>query len=140
MGFAVVGTKPPGPRRVDLLLRPPGVHAGAPARSRRRRHKHALVTAVAARFSEPRHLATVGVLLVGAAVGALAGYDPKLAIAAAIGMAFVLIAIGDLAVGIAIFGVLTFLELSPVAGGPAVSFAKVAGLTLAISWLAALSR
>ena len=97
------------------------------------------MTAVAARFSEPRHLAAVGVLLIGAALGALAGYDPKLAIAAAIGMAFVLIAIGDLAFGVAIFGVLTFLELSPVAGGPAVSFAKLAGLTLAISWIAALA-
>jgi O-antigen ligase len=97
------------------------------------------VTTVAARFSEPRHLAAVGVLLIGAAVGVLAGYDPKLAIAAAIGMAFVLIAVGDLAFGVAIFGALTFLELSPVAVGPAVSFAKLAGLTLAISWLAVLA-
>lgn len=97
------------------------------------------MTAVAVRFTEPRHLATVGVLFLGAVVGVLAGYDPKLAIAAAIGMAFVIVAIGDLAVGIAIFAALTFLELSPVAGGPAVSFAKVAGLTLAISWLAALA-
>lgn len=94
------------------------------------------MTAAAERLTDPRYLIGAGVAFVGAAVGALAGYDPKLAIAAAIGLAFVLIAIGDLAIGIAIFCVLTFLELSPVAGGPALSFAKVAGLTLAISWLA----
>jgi len=98
------------------------------------------VTAAAARLLEPRYLAALGVLFVAAAIGALSGYDPKIAIAASLGLAFVLIALGDLAFGIAVFATLTYLELAPIAGGgPAVSFAKLAGLTLGISWIAALA-
>lgn len=93
----------------------------------------------APRLVDPRHLAALGALGVAGLVGLLAGYDPVLAIAAALGLAFVLVALGDLAVGVALFAFLTFLELSPVAGGPAVSFAKLAGLTLAISWMATIA-
>lgn len=93
----------------------------------------------AARLSEPRILAAGGILVVAGGVGGLAGLDPKLAIAAAFGLAFVLVAVANLAAGVAVFGVLTFLELAPVIGGPAVSFAKVAGLTLALSWVAAVA-
>jgi O-antigen ligase len=98
------------------------------------------VTAAVARLTDPRYPIAAGILLLTMAIGVLAGYEPKLAIAAAFGLAFVVIAIGDLAVGVAIFGTLTYLELAPVAGGgPAVSFAKLAGLTLAISWIATLT-
>lgn len=96
------------------------------------------MTFVPARLGDPRLLAGAGILLLAACVGALAGYDPKLAIAAALGLAFVLLALGDLAIGVACFAFLTFVELAPL-GGPAVSFAKVAGLTLAISWLAVIA-
>ena len=98
------------------------------------------MTAAAERLAEPRYVVASGVLLLTGAIGVLAGYDPKLAIAAAIGLAFVVVAIADLAVGVAIFGTITYLELAPIAGGgPAVSFAKLAGLTLAISWLATMA-
>ena len=98
------------------------------------------MTAAVSRLTDPRYPIAAGVLLLTMAIGVLAGYEPKLAIAASFGLAFVVIAIGDLAVGVAIFAVLTYLELAPVAGGgPAVSFAKLAGLTLAISWLATLT-
>ncbi|MFN8113687.1 MAG: O-antigen ligase family protein [Solirubrobacterales bacterium] len=72
-------------------------------------------------------------------IGALAGVDPKLAIAAAFGIAFALVAVANLAVGVTIFTVLTFMELAPVAGGQALSFSKVAGLVLVISWIALVS-
>ena len=98
------------------------------------------MTAAAARLTDPRYPIAAGIFGLTVAIGALAGYEPKLAIAAALGLAFVVVAIGDLAFGVAIFAVLTYLELAPVAGGgPAVSFAKLAGLTLAISWLATLT-
>ena len=95
------------------------------------------MSAAAARLPEPRHLAGACLAVLAIAIGGLAGLDPKFAIAAAFGLAFVVVAIANLAVGVTIFGLLTFLELAPVAGGPVVSFAKLAGLTLAISWLAA---
>lgn len=98
------------------------------------------MTAVAERLTDPRYPVAAGILVLTMGIGILAGYQPKLAIAAAFGLAFVVIAIGNLAVGVAIFGTLTYLELAPIAGGgPAVSFAKLAGLTLAISWIATLT-
>jgi putative inorganic carbon (HCO3(-)) transporter len=94
------------------------------------------VSLAVARLAEPRYLTGVIGFFLAVVMGALAGVDPKLAIAGALAIAFVLVALTDLAIGLTIFSVLTFLELAPVAGGPAVSFAKLAGLTLAISWLA----
>ena len=77
-------------------------------------------------------------LLAGAAaaLGALAGYDPKLAIAAALGIAFVALVLADLTVGLVLFTVLSFLALLPTFGGSALSLPKLAGLLLAMSWLA----
>lgn len=97
------------------------------------------MTAAAGRLTEPRVVAGAGTLLTAAAVGLLAGYDPKLALAAAFGLGFILIVLADLAVGVAIFGTLTFLELAPVVGDGAVTLPKLAGLTLAISWFAAIA-
>ncbi len=94
------------------------------------------MSAAAARLPEPRHIAGVCLAVLAIAIGGLAGLDPKFAIAAAFGLAFVVVAIANLAAGVAIFCLLAFLELAPVAGGPIVSFAKLAGLTLAISWVA----
>jgi len=70
-----------------------------------------------------------------AAIGLLAGRDPTLAILAAFGIAFVLIATADLASGLVLFTLITFLSLTPGAG-LAVNITKLAGLALAISWLA----
>ena len=94
------------------------------------------MSAVAARLPDARQVAGACLLVLAVAIGALAGLDPKFAIAAALGLAFVVIAIVNLAAGVAIFCLLAFLELAPVVGGPVFSFAKLAGLTLAISWIA----
>lgn len=94
------------------------------------------MSAVAARLPDSRQVAGACVLALAVVIGGLAGLDPKFAIAASLGLAFVVVAIANLAFGVAIFGLLAFLELAPVIGGPVFSFAKLAGLTLAISWLA----
>lgn len=94
------------------------------------------MSAAAVRLPESRQVAGGVLLVVAVAIGALAGIDPKLAIAAALGLAFVVVAIASLPLGVAIFGFLAYLELAPAVGGPIVSFAKLAGLTLVISWLA----
>ena len=94
------------------------------------------MSALSARLPERRQVAGVCVLILAVAIGGLAGFDPKLAIAASFGLAFVVVAIVSLPAGVAVFGLLAYLELAPAVGGPVVSFAKLAGLTLAISWLA----
>jgi O-antigen ligase len=75
------------------------------------------------------------VAALAAAIGLLAGLNPKLAIAASLGLGFVLLALANLTAGLVAFTFLSFLALVPTAGGPALSFLKVAGLLLAISWL-----
>jgi O-antigen ligase len=79
--------------------------------------------------------------LVGAAVGVgvLAGIDPPLAIAAALSLLFVLVVFADLAVGLAVFTVLSFAAQIPALEGSFLSLSKIAGLLLAISWLATLA-
>lgn len=76
--------------------------------------------------------------LVAAPLGALAGYDPRLAIAAALAAAFVLIAFGDLAAGLALFAFLGFVEIVPLFG-PVLNLTKLAGALLALSWFAVLA-
>jgi O-antigen ligase len=73
---------------------------------------------------------------IAAAVGALAGVDPKLGIAAAMGVAFVTIVLADLSVGLCIYALFAFLNIVPDIGGSFLSFDKVAGGLLAVSWLA----
>ncbi len=78
-------------------------------------------------------------LLAGLAVamGLIAGVDPQLAIAASIGLAFLLLTVADLTVGLTIFTAVSFLELASVSSG--VGLAKVLGLALALSWLATIA-
>src|SRR5437764_13738080 len=80
---------------------------------------------------------TACLLALTALVGLLAGANPKLGAAAAIGILFVGLVLGNLAVGVALFAFLVFLALLPTLGGPIVSFVKLAGLLLALSWVAA---
>lgn len=81
------------------------------------------------------HLGLVGL---GLALGVLAGFDPTLAAAAALGLAFTVLVLADLSVGLCIFATISFLDLIPF-GGATVTFAKAAGLVLALSWLATLA-
>jgi O-antigen ligase len=71
------------------------------------------------------------VALIAIPVGVLAGVNPKLAIVASLGFAFVLIAFSDLAAGLSIFAFLGFVQVVPVG-----NLAKLVGLLLALSWFA----
>ncbi len=70
-----------------------------------------------------------------AAFGVAAGVSPKYGAVGALGLGFVVAVFADLTVGVAIFAFLSFLDIINV-GGAAVSFDKVAGLLLFMSWFA----
>lgn len=92
------------------------------------------MTALVRRTGAP---AMTWVVLLGAlcvAVGLAAGTSPKYAVAGTLGLGFVVAVFADLTVGMTLFVVLSFLDLIS-AGGAAVSFMKVAGLLLFLSWL-----
>jgi O-antigen ligase len=76
--------------------------------------------------------------LICAALGVLAGVDPRLAIFGALGLAFVLLTFADLAVGLVVLIVVAFAETTPLAG-PALSFTKLTGLMLALAWVATIA-
>src|SRR5919206_3218815 len=79
-------------------------------------------------------LAGLAVLL-----GLGAGLDPRIAIAAAIGLGFVVLVMADLTIGLCLFAVVAFLDVLPHLGGSALSFTKLVGFLLAVSWLAKVS-
>jgi O-antigen ligase len=85
-------------------------------------------------FSQRAYHLLLGLAAVG--LGVLAGVDPRFGIAAAIGLAFVVLVMGDLTFGLCAFAVVAFLDLLPQLGGSLLSFSKIVGLLLAISWLA----
>lgn len=85
-------------------------------------------------LSERGYQLLLGLAAVG--LGVLAGVDPRLGLAAAIGLAFVVLVMGDLTFGLCVFAVVAFLDLLPALGGSLLSFSKIVGLLLAISWLA----
>jgi O-antigen ligase len=68
------------------------------------------------------------------AFGVASGVDPKYAIVGLAGVGFVVIVFLDLTVGIAIFAALSYLDALGT-GGAALSFNKVLGLLLIVSWL-----
>jgi O-antigen ligase len=70
-----------------------------------------------------------------AAIGVAAGVSPKYGLAVALGLGFTVAVFADLTVGVALFTALSFLDVLNV-GGAAVSFMKVAGLLLFLSWIA----
>ena len=82
-------------------------------------------------------LAGLGMLAVLA--GLLAGVDGRLAILAALGVAFVLIAFADLPFGLAIFMFLGFIVVVPNFAGETLSIIKLAAVPLLLSWLAFVS-
>jgi O-antigen ligase len=90
-----------------------------------------------ANFSERGYQLLLAMAAVG--LGLLAGIDPRFGIAAAIGLAFVVLVMGDLSFGLCVFVVVAFMDLLPKLGGSLLSFSKIVGLLLAISWLAKVS-
>lgn len=69
-------------------------------------------------------------------LGLLAAVNPLIAVGAALGLIFAFVVFSDLAVGFAVLGFLSFLEVLPTSGG--LSLSKGAGLLLAVAWLARL--
>ena len=76
-----------------------------------------------------------GLFGLAVAVGVLAGVDPRLGVAAAMAVAFITIVMADLAVGLCLYALLAFLNIVP-ESGTFLSFDKVAGGLLALSWVA----
>jgi O-antigen ligase len=74
-----------------------------------------------------------------ASIGLLAGIDPRLAIGVALSLGLLLVMLADLYLGLVVFIVLNFAAQVPSVAGPGLSVVKIAGLLLAISWLATVS-
>jgi len=91
-------------------------------------------------FDDPGELVVRGgFFFLAAAAGLLAGIDPPLAIGLAIGVAFVLVVLSDLAAGCALFVFVSFLEVLPLGANPTISAIKLVGVLLGLSWLAVLA-
>ena len=69
-----------------------------------------------------------------AAIGFIAGAEPKFGIIAALAVVYALIVFTNLAAALTILVVIVFAESTPLAG-PALSATKIAGLLLALGWL-----
>ncbi len=82
----------------------------------------------------PLRLWQAAVPLIAACVGVLAGFSPALGLAAAFGLVYVVLVFNDLALGVALFLGVTFLE--SISALESLSVAKLAGGILAFSWLA----
>src|ERR671938_1298195 len=91
---------------------------------------------MAARLDLRERLQQLGVAALAVLLGIGAGVDPRIAVAAAIGLAFVVLVMGDLTIGLCLFAVVAFLDVLPHLGGSALSFTKIVGFLLAVSWLA----
>jgi O-antigen ligase len=89
--------------------------------------------------SADRNAVWIGpLLIVCAAAGTLSGADPKLGVEFVLGIAFVGAVLASLNVGLFLFTVLGFLEVIQFQGA-ALSFIKIAGLVLFVSWFATAS-
>jgi O-antigen ligase len=87
----------------------------------------------------PAVVGYAALLAFAVAMGVGAGYNPKYALAAAFGLAFVAVVMVDVTLGLCAFTFLSFLELLLVTEDKSFSFLKVAGFLLMISWLAHIS-
>ncbi len=70
-------------------------------------------------------------------VGALAGYEPKLALGLTFGLVFVAITLTSLTAGVCVFAVLTFIDESVPSGG--LPLTRLLGMLLILSWLASVT-
>lgn len=91
------------------------------------------------RLSQPTFLLPLGLLGFATMIGLLAGYDPKIAIAAVLGGAFVILVVNDLTVGMGLMAFLSSLDGVPALGGGAISGPKLVGVLLGVSWIATLT-
>ena len=82
----------------------------------------------------PLRLVQIGIPALAALVGVMSGVSPLFGIAAALGLAYAALVLSDLALGLALFVVLSFLDNLALGGG--LSLAKLSGGVLFLSWLA----
>jgi O-antigen ligase len=94
---------------------------------------------MAARIDFRERLLQLALAGMAVLLGLGAGIDPRIALAAAIGLAFVVLVLADLTLGLCLFAVISFLDVLPSLGGSLLSFSKLVGFLLAISWLAKVS-
>jgi O-antigen ligase len=95
---------------------------------------------MAARAEAPTRAITAALVGAGLLVGLLAGIDPRLALIVALGITFVGITIVSLTAGVCLFAVLSFVDtVIPYDTGGGLSFPKLMGLLLVLSWLALLT-
>ncbi len=73
------------------------------------------------------------------ALGMLAGLSPAIAVAASLALTFALITFVDLAAGLSVFAIISFAEFLRIGDSPLLSGTKIAGVVLALSWLATLT-
>ena len=85
-----------------------------------------------ATFAGPRML-PAAVLALAVATGLLTGMQPTFGVALAMGVAFALVVLWDLAIGLALFVLLTYIDV--VSAEQQLSVTKAVGLLLALSWL-----
>jgi O-antigen ligase len=95
-----------------------------------------VMTGLASRLSRPPReaAAPTALLLVALCVGLVTGVDPGAGVALAAALVFALVVIWDLALGVCLFLLVTFLDV--VSSNQDLSLTKGAGAVLAISWLA----
>jgi O-antigen ligase len=93
---------------------------------------------MAARIDWARWVWPAALACLAAPVGLIAGINPELAIAAAVGFVFLLTVFANLANGVALFTFITFFETIP-GDTEGTSVTKVAGALLALAWLATLA-
>jgi O-antigen ligase len=83
----------------------------------------------------PNRILAAALFAAALVVGVLAGYSPPVAVGLVLAIVFVVVALGNLAAGVCIFAVLSFLDtVLPVQG--ALSAPKLLGVMLMLSWLA----
>jgi O-antigen ligase len=82
-------------------------------------------------------LLQASVLTIAAMLGLLAAVQPLVAVGVAVAMVFVYLVFNDLVAGVAVLGLLSFLQILPQSGS--LSLAKGAGLVLALAWIARFS-
>jgi O-antigen ligase len=94
---------------------------------------------VAARAELPARSLQATVLGTGLLIGLLAGVDPKLALVAAFGLAFLVLTLVDLTAGLCLLAILSFVDtVLPYQTG-FFSFPKLLGLLVVVSWLGRLA-
>lgn len=76
----------------------------------------------------------------GGILGALGGALPLLTFAGVAAIGYVALTAANIRLGLCLFTVITFLDVLPVPLGPAASFSKLAGVVLALAWLATIAH